>query len=558
MKIRPRVWLVLPPLVFLALFYFFPLAGIFSVSFFPAEGQSTARLLKLFQSGRYLGVLFFTTWQAALSTLATLILALPCAYVFARFDFKGKRILQSITTVPFVLPTVVTAAGFQALLGPRGIFNTMAAQLFGTHAPLINIDHTIWFVLLAHVFYNYTIVLRIVSAFWSQIPRNVIEAGRMLGASGIRIFFSITLPLLLPAITAASLLTFMFCFTSFGVVLILGGPRLATVEVEIYRQALHLFNLPLAAALSLVQIVFTFGLMFGYTRLERRCSVSLIGDGGRVVSAAARGWKAKFFVRGNVALMLLLLGAPLAALLVRSISTENGLSLVYFAALLENKAQSILYVPPVNAVLNSLTYAFAATVIALLLGICSAAYLKTPEGKTAGLLDPLLMLPLATSAVTLGFGFIVALDAPPLDIRTSPILPAIAHALVAFPFVIRSLLPAWRSIPPRLREAAAVLGASPPIVWRTVDWPVIRRAMAVGAVFAFAVSMGEFGASVFVVRPDTPTMPLAIFRFLSHPGPLNYGRAMAMSTLLMLITAIGFMLIEWRTARAGGTTHAAA
>ncbi len=120
----------------------------------------------------------------------------------------------------------------------------------------------------------------------------------------------------------------------------------------------------------------------------------------------------------------------------------------------------------------------------------------------------------------------------------------LAHTLVAFPFVVRTLLPALRGIPRNLREAATVLGASPWEVWRTVDLPIVGRALLVGAVFAFAVSLGEFGATVFVARPQTPTMPLAIFRFLSQPGALNYGQAMAMSSILMLVTVSGFLSLE--------------
>jgi thiamine transport system permease protein len=160
------------------------------------------------------------------------------------------------------------------------------------------------------------------------------------------------------------------------------------------------------------------------------------------------------------------------------------------------------------------------------------------------LLDPLLMLPLATSAVTLGLGYIIALNRPPLHLRQSLLLVPIAHTLVAIPFVIRSVLPAIRRINPRLRESAALLGAGPNQVWLHIDWPLIRRALLVGAVFAFTISMGEFGATVFIARPQTPTMPVAIYRFLGQPGALNYGQALAMSTLLMLVCTIGFVLIE--------------
>jgi thiamine transport system permease protein len=153
------------------------------------------------------------------------------------------------------------------------------------------------------------------------------------------------------------------------------------------------------------------------------------------------------------------------------------------------------------------------------------------------------MLPLATSAVTLGFGYIITLNKPPLNLRDSLALVPIAHALVAFPFVVRCILPSLRQIPQTLREAASLLGASPYQVWRWVDIPIVSRAILVGAVFAFSISMGEFGASAFVTRPHTPTMPVAIFRFLGQPGDLNYGQAMAMSSILMLVTCSGFWLL---------------
>ena len=374
----------------------------------------------------------------------------------------------------------------------------------------------------------------------------------MLGASDTRVFFTITLPLLKPAILAASLLVFVFCFTSFGVVLILGGPRFATLEVEIYRQALHLFNLPMASALALIQIAFTFGLIAVYTRLERKVSVSLMLPGSQSLDQKIQTPKERFFVRANILGMAVLLGAPLMALLLQSVLTEEGPSLVYYAGLLENKTASILYVAPITAIANSLGYALGATLIALILGWFSAAFLVGSKRKWALVLDPVLMLPLSTSAITLGFGFVIALDEPPLNLRSSMFLPAIAHAMVAFPFVIRSLLPAWRSIPQNLRDAAALLGASPLRVWATIDWPILRRALLVGAVFAFAISMGEFGATVFVVRPQTPTMPLAIFRYLSHPGSLNYGQAMAMSCLLMITTAVGFLFLQKMRPRSEG------
>jgi thiamine transport system permease protein len=544
-KIQLRYLLAVPPLLFLGVFYFYPLISIFGLSFAPEGAWETGRLYRLVGNSYYLRVLWFTTWQAGLSTLLTLILALPGAYVFAHYEFRGKALIQSLITVPFVLPTVVTAAAFRALLGPGGLVNTGLMAAFDLSRPPIDIDHTVWFFLLAHIFYNYTVIVRLVGGFWARLPRDVNEAARMLGASRSQVFLKVTLPLLMPAVLAASLLIFVFCFTSFGVVLILGGPRLATVEVEIYRQAVHLFNLPMAAALSLVQIIFIFGLMWLYTWFERRSAVSLIPTMTRNdARASARTRFDRLMIGGSTTLLIFLLGAPLVALLLSSLLTGSGPGFTYYLGLFENKAQSILYVAPIKAMANSLGFALAATMIALILGWCSAAFLAGRRSRLTGLFDPVFMMPLSTSAVILGFGFIIALDEPPLNLRTSLLLPAIAHAMVAFPFVIRSLLPAWRGIPQSLREAAAVLGASPIKVWQAVDWPILGRALMVGAMFAFAISMGEFGATVFVARPQTPTMPLAIYRYLTHPGAMNYGQAMAMSCILMVTTAIGFVLLE--------------
>jgi len=264
-------WLLLTlPLLFLVVFYFYPLAKIILVSFLPDGGWHPDQLRRLIHSPVFGRIIWFTTWQATLSTLLTLVVALPGAYVFARFNFPGKNLLQALTTVPFVLPTVVTAAAFRALLGNNGLVNSWLMAMFDLATPPIRLDQTVPFFLLAHVFYNYALVLRIVGGYWAGLDRSLAAAARMLGASPWQTFRRITLPLLAPAIGSSALLVFIFCFTSFGVVLILGGPGHGTIEVEIYRQSVQLFNLPMAALLSLIQIGINFLLMYLYARLDRK------------------------------------------------------------------------------------------------------------------------------------------------------------------------------------------------------------------------------------------------------------------------------------------------
>ncbi|MBF0449731.1 MAG: iron ABC transporter permease [Candidatus Magnetomorum sp.] len=545
MTSRLRYLLIVPPFIFVGIFFFYPLFNIFCISFSDPASRIVETLLKLLETPYFRQVLWFTTWQAGLSTLITLIIAFPGAYVFSQYQFRGKSLIRALMLIPFVLPTMVTAAAFKALLGSRGVINTGLMFFLNLDQPPIHLDQTVYCVLMAHVFYNYAIVFRLVSGFWERCPKDLPEASQMLGASGLKTFFKVTLPILTPVILAASLLVFVFCFTSFGVILILGGPRLATIEVEIYRQAVHLFNLPRAAVVSLIQIVFTFICMRAYTEIESRSGVSLMPEMTVTrTSFSGRPLKSNFFVWITVGLLFFLLGSPLIALFIESILTENGFSLKYYIALFNNDSRSIMFVPPLTAMINSIFFALSTTVMAVIMGWFTAAFLYRDTQGKASVIDSMFMLPLSTSAVTLGFGFIVAFDSPPLNIRTSIALPVFAHTLIAYPFVIRSLLPAWRSIPKCLREAAAISGASPWEVWCHVDWPILKRALLVGAVFSFAVSMGEFGATVFIARPQTPTMPLAIYRFFSLPGAMNYGQAMAMACILMVITALGGVVIE--------------
>jgi len=347
---------------------------------------------------------------------------------------------------------------------------------------------------------------------------------------------------------AAALLVFLFDFTSFGVILLLGGVHFATLEVEIYLQAVQFFNLPLAAWLSFIQLLCTLAFSILYSRLVIR-TVSVPRPATSNLRRA-RSIEQKLFVAGVVSFCFLLFVFPLASLPLRSVARieadlgqrgqiQYGLTTNYYTELFVNRSGSLFYVPPVRALGNSLGYAALTVILSLALGFPAAAALARP-GRLERILDPFLMLPLGASAVTLGLGFIVSFG----RLLASPWMVPLAHTLIALPFVIRSLQPALASIPDRLRQAASSLGASPVRAWFTVDWPIVRRAALAAAVFAFTVSLGEFGATSLVSRPEYPTLPVAIYRFLSQPGGMNYGQAMAMATILMLVCGAGILSIE--------------
>jgi thiamine transport system permease protein len=540
--IRRWLWLALP-LAFLAAFFLYPLGAILNLSLVE-DGRLTLDGVREVATGSYYwDTLIFTIWQAALSTALTLAAALPSAYVFTRFKFPGKSLLMSLATLPFVLPTVVVAIAFDALLGSRGLLNAGLMGLFGLDDPPLALERSLTAILIAHVFYNYALALRMIAGYWANQSVSLEEAARVLGARGWRLWWHVRLPLLRPAVTAAALLVFIFTFTSFGVILILGGLRFATLEVEIYQQAVNLFDLPTAATLSLVQIGLMFAMMIVYTRLQRRTAADL--RRAAAVERRPRTVREHAYVIALVLFMAVMLFAPLLALVLRSFTAGAGLE--NYANLWRNPRGSISFVPPMTAVANSVFFAGATTVLSLLLGTLTA-YGIARGGRLARLADPLFMLPLATSAVTLGFGYLLTWNR---SIPTLILIPLV-HSLVALPFVVRSVLPALLAIPPRLIESARVLGADSRQVWRLVELPLIGRALAVGATFAFTISMGEFGASLFLARPDTPTMPVVIFRLFNQPGAANYGQSLALSAILLLVCATSFVLIErLRTAGVG-------
>jgi thiamine transport system permease protein len=366
----------------------------------------------------------------------------------------------------------------------------------------------------------------------------------MLGASAPRAFREVTWPLLRPAVISAASIVFLFTVTSFGVVLLLGGPRDTTLEVEIYRQTAILLDLPTAAALTLLQMVGVTVLLLASARAQEGLAVQQRLRASAETARPPRRGRERAIVATILAATIAFMFVPLAVLVERSLATPEGYGLAAYASLLEAAPRMRLTAAPWQAVLDSLRFAAATTLIAGSLGLLTAAVVGYRRGWLARGLDTLVMLPLGTSAVIVGFGFLVSLDTPPLDLRTSILLIPIAHSLIALPFVMRAVVPLIRSIDDRLREAAAVLGASPRRAWREVDAPILARGALVGAGFAFAVSLGEFGATLFIARPDTVTIPVAIYRLLGQPGAANFATAMALAVVLMVMTATAVLLIE--------------
>ena len=522
------------PLVMFALFFFYPVGSLIGRGL--AAGTADAGgVIDVLGKPRVQRIAVFTLWQAAASAALAVLLGLPGAYLLYRCSFRGRGAVRALVTVPFVLPTVVVALAFRTLFAAGGVLGSWGW------------DGSVAAILTAHVFLNYAVVVRTVGATWAHLDTRPAEAARSLGAGPVRAFLTITVPSLLPAIAAAFVMVFLFCATSFGIMLIMGGSRYGTLETEIYRQTAQLGDLQAAAVLSILQILLVTGVLVIAAVLRRRGEATLrLRAAADTTHPLRRADLPAVVVTGLVAVLLIV---PMAVLVIRSLRAPDGWGFDNYRALAGTGEGNALLVPVTTALGYSLGTALAAAALSIVVGVLLSVVLaRRPRRRVArravGSLDALVMLPLGVSAVTVGFGFLIALDAPPLDLRSSPLLIPIAQAMVTTPLVVRMVLPVLRAADDRLRQAAAVLGAGPIRVWLSVDLPIMSRALAGASAFAFAVALGEFGATTFVARPDTPTLPVVIGRLIARPGTVNTGMALAAAVVLAALCAAAVFLVD--------------
>ena len=456
----------------------------------------------------------YTIVQAVASTALSLVCAIPATYVLYRLNIPGRRILLALVTVPFVLPTVVVGLAFRELL-----------PFAGTTAAII----------VAHAFFNIGLIIRIVGGVWGQLDSRPAQVAATLGAPPWRVFTDVTVPQLRSALLASAILVFLFSFTSFGVVLVVGDPALPTIEVEIYRKAIQILDLNAAATLTLLQLLIIVVALAFAVRLQAQVS------GGKGLTAGTH----RMPIRGVLDIcavvatgaLLIALALPIMALIARSMRVGDGWGLQWFAEIFSPTDTTTRATTAWTSLTVSLRYAAIATAIAVPLGVMAAVVLSfARRGRTR--LDTAISLPLGVSAVSIGLGLLLFSLTGPLDIRGWSLLVPLGQALVAMPLVVRVVLPVLRSIDPRLREVAATLGASPVRAWILVDGPLALRAAAISAGLAAAVSLGEFGATAFLVRSDAPTVPVQIVRLLGRPGEANLGQAAALSVILIVLTAL--------------------
>jgi thiamine transport system permease protein len=515
--------LVVVPLAFVAATYGWPLVALVHRSF---QGSGIRIVTDTLGNGRLGRIAWQTTAQALVSTLGAVVIGVPAAYCFARYRYPGRRLVWLGVAIPFVLPTIVVSSGFLSLVGSAGLGRGEPGS---------------WtLIVVAHISVNLAVIVRTVAGRLQTIDERIEESARALGRGPIGAAL-VSISAARDAIVGSSIIVFLFCLTSFGIVAVLGGGSVSTVEIEIWYQTTQLGRLDAGAVLALAQMVLVIGVLLIHLRtLRRRGQARAVTTARRRRPPSPVAWAT---VAICVAVQLACVAVPVGALVVRSLQVEGGWGLAHYTHLGHALAGTSLDVSPLRAALNSLGVGAIAGAVALVVGAAAAAALARRQAGAA-ILEVSMMLPLATSAATVGFGILLAYRSAPIDLRGSALAIPLVEATIAMPLVARSLVPVFAALDRHQLDSAATLGAGPRRRLVTIVGPVVRPALALAAGLAFAVSLGEFGATAFLARDDAPTLPQLIFRLLGRPGDAAVGQAMALGVVMVLLTGGVFAALE--------------
>ena len=522
MRNKPN-WLWAIPLVFIAVLFYWPLTKIIGLGL-------SANWLEIYLEPSTLKAIWFTVWQAAVSTAIALVLGIPGAYVLYRKSFVGQRFIRALITVPLVLPTIVVAIVFSGFSDIPPI-------------PLI---------VIAHVFVNYSLIVRTLGGVWTNMDNETEEAAALAGAGRLRTTLQISLPQLKPAIVSASALTFLFCSSSYGIILILGGGMVTSIETEIAVAALQFLALDKAAALALLQTAITvLAFSISETIAKHPIGIEQVDESATKPAVDKRDWPA-IAVTGLVVIGLV--SVPLLTVLFKAFTVDGALSIENFTNLAGRGDRDLLNISVWDATLNTLRNVFISATIAVALGaLVSYLMSRTLRSRRSRIsnraFDVLFLIPIGISSVVLGFGYLITFAGGPLPLRSSWLVVPIVQSLMALPIVVRLIYPALISIGAEHREAASVAGANSSQTWWQIEVGIVRNVIFTAIGFALIVGIGEFGAASLLAYGDQATLPTILYALISRPGGQNFGMAMAVCTILILLTFVLVFSVSSRTLR---------
>ncbi len=534
---RFDIWTFVTIMGFVIVFIFLllPLFNIFKTSFISKEtGRfSLANYRTFFSKVYYTRAIMNSLIVAIGGTLGSIILGLPLAFFTVRFRIKGRAILSTLAVLSLLSPPFIGAYSWIIMLGQNGFlrrfFLTLGIQLPKIFGP--------GGIILVYSLQYYPFVFLLASGALSSVDRSLEEAAENLGTRGIRKFFKITLPLIIPSVSAGALIAFMMSLANFGVPMILGRNFhvLPTMAYNIFTSDIG-GDVGLASTVSILLILVSTVVLFGqrYLATRRKYTSNLLN---RPIVKSLKGWAnagAYFICYLIVAISTL----PLAVVVVFSFRKTSG-PVFHPGFGLQSYAKVIHDIP--KTITNSLTYSITAVILIVIVGTLIGFILTRKSNAASKALDSFLMIPYIVPGTVMGIGFIEAFNHKPIYLTGTATIIIMSYFIRRLPYSVRSSASILKQIDPAMEEAAINLGSKPASTFRKITLPLMVPGIISGALMSWVTAINELSSSIVLYVGKTMTMPVRIY--LSVLDGL-FGTASALATFLLIATGIALYLVN--------------
>ena len=543
-------------LAFFAFFFVLPIWETVKVAFISEKGGFTLQYVWNVFASPGLREGFVNSLIMALgATAGCLLLSMPLALLYSKFEFPGRTVLNSLILLPMILPPFVGAIGVRAMLGQAGALNSLLIKM-GFMDPQHPAD---WLgggqmtgIIIMNVLHLFPILYLNVVAALSNLDPAMEEAAANLGCPPQTRFWRITLPLIMPGIFAGGTIVFIWAFTELGVPLVFDFRRVTSVQI--FDEIKDLSGNPLPYALVVIMLVFTVAIYLLSKLIFERGGATGGGRAttGRVMVKLPLGWG--LACSAAFALCIAVAVVPHLGVLLLSVSTDWYQTVLPESFTLKHFGEALGHELTLPSIANSLKYASLAVFLDLLLGI-GIAYV-TVRTKLWGrhLLDAVAMLPLAVPGLVLAFGFLaMSREGQPLHwlmLGENPfLLLVIAYAIRRLPYVVRSASAGFQQISPELEYAAQNLGAPPLRALARITLPLILPNLIAGGLLAFAFAMLEVSDSMILAQQSVHyPITKAIYSLVASLGNGPYiASALGVWAMVFLgITLLGAGLLLGR------------
>lgn len=474
----------------------------------------------------------FTVSQAFFSAALACAVGFAAAYFCARKNFRGRKFLMALSSVPLCVPAIIVALSFIIFFGNNGILNSFLKSLLNQDEPPVNFVFSMTGVIIIHGFYNFPLAMKTISQVWERLSEDEPNAALLLGASKFRIFKTITFPALLNSIAVSFLLIFLFCFFSFIIILLFGGLALTTLEVELYKAARTKLDMNLAAKIALTEISAALILILIYSNLQKKMRVQNENLKGIRERTSIKGFGQKTFFSFTIFIIILFLIAPLFSIFLHSTYNVNYTSI--FNKFFYFKAWKNIFLSRTfwAALWTSIKIGILTALVSLIASLFFA-YITVFYNRRKIYAVP--YLPLAVSSVMLGFGWLL------LRPNGTELILIFAQSSLAWPFAWTQIQTSLLRIPQNIINAAILFSPDKKTAFFKVILPLCKRGIFSALAFVFAISAGDASLPIVLNIPRFNNLALLIFDYASS---YRFVESSAVAVVLSLMTGFVFFLQE--------------